>query len=124
MRKSTTQPPRPMKRNPPTYVEIQDPRDPSDVKPPRSPCAIITSNKCATAPPMANRDATQPAGDTPPTTENSSSPPLFPNPTVLDEVLEDYLRRADKMGWSPYDLVDHEKVKDLARVDRLTEHQL
>ena len=25
---------------------------------------------------------------------------------VLDEVLCEYLRRADRMGWSPYDLVD------------------
>jgi acyl-[acyl-carrier-protein] desaturase len=51
-------------------------------------------------------------------------PPLFPNPTVLDEVLYDYLRRADKMGWSPYDLVDCENVKNLARPDRLSETQL
>src|SRR5882724_10361758 len=51
-------------------------------------------------------------------------PPLFPNPTVLDEVLYDYLRRADKMGWSPYDLVDQENVKNLARPERLSETQL
>ena len=50
--------------------------------------------------------------------------PLFPNPTVLDEVLYDYLRRADKMGWSPYDLVDQENVKNLARPERLSETQL
>lgn len=49
--------------------------------------------------------------------------PLFPDPTVLDEVLHDYLRRADRMGWSPYDLVDHEKMKELARPERLSETQ-
>jgi Fatty acid desaturase len=51
-------------------------------------------------------------------------PPLFPNPLVLDEVLYDYLRRADRMGWSPYDLVDHEKMRELARPERLSETQL
>jgi rubrerythrin len=51
-------------------------------------------------------------------------PPLFPNPGVLDEVLYDYLRRADRMGWSPYDLVDQEQMKTLARPDRLSEIQL
>jgi acyl-[acyl-carrier-protein] desaturase len=49
---------------------------------------------------------------------------LFPNPLVLDEVLYDYLRRADRMGWSPYDLVDHEKMRELARPERLSETQL
>jgi hypothetical protein len=49
---------------------------------------------------------------------------LFPDPGVLDEVLYDYLRRADRMGWSPYDLVDHEKMKQLARPERLSETQL
>ncbi len=51
-------------------------------------------------------------------------PPPFPNAAVLDEVLYDYMRRADKMGWSPYDLVDHDKVKELARPERLSETQL
>src|SRR5205085_12087215 len=50
--------------------------------------------------------------------------PPFPDRTVLDEVLYDYLRRADKMGWSPYDLVDCESMKNLARPDRLSETQL
>src|SRR5580698_10194486 len=52
------------------------------------------------------------------------NPPLFPNPGVLDEVLYDYLRRADRMGWSPYDLVDQDQMKNLARLDRLSEGQL
>src|SRR5688572_7293046 len=51
-------------------------------------------------------------------------PPPFPKAAVLDEVLYDYMRRADKMGWSPYDLVDCEKVKELARPERLSETQL
>ena len=51
-------------------------------------------------------------------------PPLFPDPTVLDEVLHEYLRRADRMGWSPYDLVDDEQMKTIARPDRLSEIQL
>ena len=50
--------------------------------------------------------------------------PPFPDRTVLDEVLYEYLRRADKMGWSPYDLVDSESMKNLARPDRLSETQL
>lgn len=51
-------------------------------------------------------------------------PPLFPEPTVLDEVLHDYLLRADRMGWSPYDLVDQKSMRDLARPERLSETQL
>ena len=51
-------------------------------------------------------------------------PPLFPDPAVLDEVLYDYLRRADRMGWSPYDLVDQQKMRDLARPERISETQL
>jgi hypothetical protein len=43
---------------------------------------------------------------------------------VLDEVLHDYLRRADRMGWSPYDLVDEENMRNLARPERLNETQL
>jgi hypothetical protein len=54
----------------------------------------------------------------------SGAPPLFPVPHVLDEVLHDYLRRADRMGWSPYDLVDQEQMTTLARPDRLSETQL
>jgi hypothetical protein len=51
-------------------------------------------------------------------------PPLFPNPNVLDEALHTYLRRADRMGWSPYDLVSQENMVALARPQRLSEHQL
>ena len=49
--------------------------------------------------------------------------PLFPDPNVLDEVLYDYLRRADRMGWSPYDLVDHESMRRLARPERISDVQ-
>jgi hypothetical protein len=52
-----------------------------------------------------------------------AKPPLFPNPGVLDVVLYDYLRRADKMGWSPYDLVDQDSLERIARPDRLNEIQ-
>ncbi|HET6250626.1 MAG TPA: acyl-ACP desaturase [Tepidisphaeraceae bacterium] len=52
------------------------------------------------------------------------SPPVFPDPSVLDDVLYSYHRRADRMGWSPYDLMDHENVVALARPDRLSEVQI
>jgi hypothetical protein len=51
-----------------------------------------------------------------------SALPSFPPMGVLDDV-NDYLRRADRMGWSPYDLVDHENVRALARPERLTQVQ-
>jgi hypothetical protein len=51
-------------------------------------------------------------------------PPPFPDPCVVDEVLYDYLRRADRMGWSPYDLVDQNSLTTLARPQRLSEVQL
>jgi acyl-[acyl-carrier-protein] desaturase len=41
----------------------------------------------------------------------------------LDEVLYDYLRRADRMGWSPYDLVDHEQMTKIARPERISDVQ-
>ncbi len=50
--------------------------------------------------------------------------PVFPQPDVLDEVLRDYLLRADRMGWSPYDLVDADNLRNLARPERLNESQL
>src|SRR5258708_274557 len=50
-------------------------------------------------------------------------PPAFPEAAVLDEVLYDYLRRADRMGWSPYDLVEDEQMRPLARPERLNESQ-
>src|SRR5437762_12499801 len=49
--------------------------------------------------------------------------PVFPDPNALTCVLEDYPRRADRMGWSPYDLACHENIRSLARIDRLTEVQ-
>ena len=64
------------------------------------------------------------AEDTLTTAPPSPRPPLFPDPLVLDEVLYDYLRRADRMGWSPYDLVSQESMRDLARPERLSEQQL
>ncbi len=51
-------------------------------------------------------------------------PPPFPQPGVLDAALHEYLRRSDRMGWSPYDLVDQENVRTLARPERLSEQQL
>ena len=54
---------------------------------------------------------------------NGDSPPLFPNPSAVDAVVYDYLRRADRMGWSPYDLVDHEQVRTVARPERLNQAQ-
>ena len=50
--------------------------------------------------------------------------PAFPDAGALDEVLYDYHRRADRMGWSPYDLVEQGQVANLARIDRLTEAQV
>lgn len=50
--------------------------------------------------------------------------PLFPEPKALDGALYDYLRRADRMGWSPYDLVDQEHLQTFARPTRLTEVQV
>jgi hypothetical protein len=50
--------------------------------------------------------------------------PTFPERNALDGVLYDYLRRADRMGWSPYDLVDHEQMQSLSRADRLSEVQV
>jgi hypothetical protein len=51
------------------------------------------------------------------------APPCFPSPAVVDEVLYDYLRRADRMGWSPYDLVDQTQMRTLARPERLSATQ-
>src|ERR1700733_12086274 len=50
--------------------------------------------------------------------------PLFPEPKALDWALYDYLRRADRMGWSPYDLVDQEHLNTFARPTRLTRTQV
>ena len=53
-----------------------------------------------------------------------SAAPAFPPAGVIDEVLYDYLRRADRMGWSPYDLVDQQNLEALARPERLNATQL
>jgi rubrerythrin len=53
--------------------------------------------------------------------------PLYPTPNAVDAALYDYHRRADKMGWSPYDLVELVEVGQLsaiARPDRLNETQV
>jgi hypothetical protein len=55
--------------------------------------------------------------------QGTAAPPLFPEPAVLDTVLYAYLRRADRMGWSPYDLVAHEQVQSVARPERLSPDQ-
>src|ERR1700688_1254925 len=49
--------------------------------------------------------------------------PPFPPRNVLDVVLYDYFRRSDKMGWSPYDLVEVDKVAEIARPERLSDYQ-
>ena len=49
--------------------------------------------------------------------------PAFPPGNVLDDVLYDYFRRSDRMGWSPYDLVESASVRVIARPDRLSEYQ-
>ena len=43
---------------------------------------------------------------------------------VVDAALYDYFRRAEKLDWSPYDLVEHAQVQTLARPERLNETQL
>ena len=50
--------------------------------------------------------------------------PTFPKANALDAVLYDYFRRADRMGWSPYELVDHERLRSIARPERLSEGQI
>src|SRR4029453_8231091 len=50
-------------------------------------------------------------------------PPTFPARSVIDEVLYDYLRRSDKMGWSAYDLVEQDQMRELARPERPSEVQ-
>jgi hypothetical protein len=49
---------------------------------------------------------------------------VFPDPGALDEVLYDYLRRSERMGWSAYDLVDQDNLRNVARPERLSEVQL
>lgn len=52
------------------------------------------------------------------------SQPVFPDPAALDAVLYDYLRRADRMGWSPYDLVESEQISSITRANRLSAAQV
>lgn len=59
-----------------------------------------------------------------PSDEAMPKQPAFPPANALDGVLYDYLRRADRMGWSPYDLVDHEHIQSIARPERLSEVQV
>src|SRR5438876_2695933 len=51
------------------------------------------------------------------------APAAYPPGNVLDEGLYDYFRRSEKMGWSPYDLVEQETVRQIARPERLSEYQ-
>lgn len=62
--------------------------------------------------------------DDKPMAPSRGSLPVFPNPGVLDEVLYNYIRRSDRMGWSAYDLVDCENLQNVARPKRLSEQQL
>jgi len=47
----------------------------------------------------------------------------FPRGETLEAVLEDYLRRADRMVWSPYDLVEQDKVAGLISMNSFTSEQ-
>jgi rubrerythrin len=51
-------------------------------------------------------------------------PPPFPPACAVDEALYDYMRRSERMGWSAYDLVDADSLKNIARPERLSEVQL
>ena len=51
-------------------------------------------------------------------------PPGFPVSSAVDAALDDYHRRADRMGWSAYDLVEEGKLSAIARPDRLSEVQV
>jgi len=48
----------------------------------------------------------------------------FPDVTRFEDVLLDYHRRADKMHWSPYDLVEDDRMREIARPERLNEYQV
>ncbi|HEX4796232.1 MAG TPA: acyl-ACP desaturase [Humisphaera sp.] len=48
----------------------------------------------------------------------------FPDITRFENVLLDYHRRADKMTWSPYDLVEDDRMREIARPERLNEYQV
>lgn len=50
--------------------------------------------------------------------------PLFPALGVVDDALYDFFKRSEKMGWSPYDLAESGKIKEIARPERLSETQL
>ena len=73
---------------------------------------------------MNPEELPKPTSDDPDRTPAPPRPPLFPDPNVLDDALHTYLRRADRMGWSPYDLVSQENMVTLARPNRLSETQL
>lgn len=53
----------------------------------------------------------------------TANPSVFPARTVIDDVLYDYLHRSDRMGWSAYDLVEQEQMRELARPERLSDVQ-
>ena len=49
---------------------------------------------------------------------------MFPAAGVVDGALYDYFRRSEKMGWSPYDLVEQAQIRSIARPERISETQL
>src|SRR5439155_10789320 len=51
-------------------------------------------------------------------------PSCFLKPNVVDAVLYEYIRRSERMGWSPYDLIEQAQLDTLARPERLSETQL
>src|SRR4051812_5059153 len=51
-------------------------------------------------------------------------PNCFLKPDVVDAVLYDYIRRSERMGWSPYDLIEQGQLDNIARPNRLSETQL
>jgi hypothetical protein len=58
-----------------------------------------------------------------PETRVTPTPPPFPHAGVLDQALYDYFRRSEKLGWNPYDIVEQENIRQLARPERLSEYQ-
>jgi hypothetical protein len=63
-------------------------------------------------------------GVTPGSENHKPEQPTVPRGNAFDSVLYDYLRRADRMGWSPYDLVDQGRIQSIARPERLSEVQV
>src|SRR5437016_5835922 len=73
--------------------------------------------------PVESQSPSAPPAPAPAPAPALPAPPAFPPRGVLDDVLYDYFRRSDRMGWSPYDLVETGQVQQLARPERLSEYQ-